>query len=43
MRLASVPTKSDPYLIAWIEAIRGEPLTEDDYGAGGVAPDAKPL
>jgi hypothetical protein len=36
-------TWGDPYLIAWLEAIRGGPLTEDDYRAGGIAPDANPL
>jgi hypothetical protein len=36
-------TWGDPYLTAWLEAIRGAPLTEDDYRAGGIAPDANCL
>lgn len=36
-------TWGDPYLTAWLEAIRGEPLTEGDYREAGVQPGEKPL
>jgi hypothetical protein len=36
-------TWGDPCLIAWLEAIRGEPLTEQDYQAEGLAPSDCPL
>jgi superfamily II DNA/RNA helicase len=36
-------TWGDPYLTAWLEAIRGEPLSEDDYRETGLRPDENPL
>jgi Helicase conserved C-terminal domain len=36
-------TWGDPYLTAWLEAIRGEPLSEDDYREIGLSPDENPL
>ena len=36
-------TWGDPYLLAWLEAIRGEPLTEGDYREGGLQPGENPL
>jgi ERCC4-related helicase len=36
-------TWGDPYLTAWLEAIRGEPLSEDDYREAGIALGANPL
>jgi hypothetical protein len=36
-------TWGDPYLQAWLLALRGEPLTDADYGALGLAPDQSPL
>jgi hypothetical protein len=32
-------TWGDPYLMAWLEAVRGTPLTEADYHAAGPTPD----
>jgi hypothetical protein len=31
-----------PYLTAWREAVRGEPLKETDYVAAGLAPESNP-
>jgi hypothetical protein len=36
-------TWGDPYLTAWLEAIRGEPLTEGDYREAGFQPGENPL
>jgi hypothetical protein len=36
-------TWGDPYLTAWLEAVRGEPLEEADYLAAGLAPGSNPL
>ena len=36
-------TWGDPYLTAWLEAVRGEPLAEADYLAAGLAPGSNPL
>ena len=36
-------TWGDPYLPAWLEVIRGEPLSEDDYREIGLSPDENPL
>ena len=36
-------TWGDPYLLAWLEVIRGEPLNEDDYREIGLSPDENPL
>ena len=36
-------TWGDPYLAAWLEAVRGEPLCEDDYRDAGLAPGENPL
>jgi hypothetical protein len=36
-------TWGDPYLTAWPEPIRGEPLKEADYVAAGLAPEANPM
>jgi hypothetical protein len=36
-------TWGDPYLTAWLEAIRGEALTEEDYREAGLPPGATPL
>jgi hypothetical protein len=36
-------TWGDPYLQAWLLAVRGEPLTDMDYRTVGVAPDQNPL
>jgi hypothetical protein len=35
-------TWGDPYLTAWLEAVRGAPLTEADYHTAGQASDANP-
>lgn len=35
-------TWGDPYLTAWLEAVRGAPLTEADYHTAGLTPDANP-
>ena len=35
-------TWGDPYLMAWLEAVRGTPLTKADYHMAGLAPDANP-
>ena len=36
-------TWGDPYLHAWLLAVRGEPLTPDDYHTLGLAPEQNPL
>jgi hypothetical protein len=36
-------TWGDPYLTAWREAFRGEPLAEADYLAAGLAPGSNPM
>jgi hypothetical protein len=36
-------TWGDPYLTAWLEAIRGVPLTEEDYREAGLQPGKNPL
>jgi ERCC4-related helicase len=36
-------TWGDPYLTAWLEAIRGGPLTEEDYREAGLQPGENPL
>ncbi len=36
-------TWGDPYLMAGLEVVCGEPLTEADYGAAGATVDANPL
>jgi hypothetical protein len=36
-------TWGDPYLIAWLEAVRGEPLTETDYRLAGLEADRNPF
>ena len=36
-------TWGDPYLTAWLEAIRGEPLSEADYREAGLSPGENPL
>jgi hypothetical protein len=36
-------TWGDPYLMTWLEAVRGEPLKEADYLADGLAPGSNPL
>jgi hypothetical protein len=36
-------TWGDPYLAAWLGAVRGEPLKEADYGAAGLAPGSNPM
>jgi hypothetical protein len=36
-------TWGDPYLAAWLEAIRYEPLTEEDYQEAGFQPGENPL
>jgi hypothetical protein len=35
-------TWGDPYLTAWLEVIRGEPLIEEDYREAGLQPGANP-
>jgi hypothetical protein len=35
-------TWGDPYLTAWLEAVRGAPLTEADYHTAGLTPDVNP-
>jgi hypothetical protein len=35
-------TWGDPYLTAWLEAVRGAPLTEADYHMAGLTPGAHP-
>jgi hypothetical protein len=32
-------TWGDPYLTAWLEAVRGAPLSEADYHMAGLTPD----
>jgi hypothetical protein len=36
-------TWGDPYLTAWLEAVRGAPLKEADYQAAGLEPHENPL
>jgi hypothetical protein len=36
-------TWGDPYLTAWLEAVRCEPLAEADYLAAGLAPETDPM
>ena len=36
-------TWGDPYLTAWLEAVRGEPLSAADYLAANLTPEANPL
>jgi hypothetical protein len=36
-------TWGDPYLTAWLEVVRGEPLSEPDYRAAGLSSEANPL
>ena len=36
-------TWGDPYLAAWLEDVRGEPLTDGDYQAAGLTQDDNPL
>ena len=36
-------TWGDPYITAWLEAIRGELLTEEDYREAGLQPGENPL
>ena len=36
-------TWGDPYLTAWLEAVRGEPLAEADYVTAGLTPETNPL
>jgi hypothetical protein len=36
-------TWADPYLLAWLEAVRGEPLTKKDYRLAGSDPNRDPL
>ncbi len=36
-------TWGDPFLTAWLEAVRSEPLTEEDYRKAGLRPDQNPL
>jgi hypothetical protein len=36
-------TWGDPYLTAWLEAVRGEPLTEADYQVAGLSKEMNPL
>jgi hypothetical protein len=36
-------TWGDSYLVAWLEAVRSEPLTEADYRLGGLDVDRNPL
>jgi superfamily II DNA or RNA helicase len=36
-------TWGDPYLTAWLEAVRGEPLTDGDYQVAGLNPTERPL
>jgi ERCC4-related helicase len=36
-------TWGDPYLTAWLEAVRGEPLEETDYRAASLTPETNPL
>jgi ERCC4-related helicase len=36
-------TWGDPYLTAWLEAVRGEPLSEADYRAAGLSAEVNPL
>jgi hypothetical protein len=35
-------TWGDPYLTAWLEEVRGAPLSYTDYHTAGLAPDANP-
>jgi hypothetical protein len=36
-------TWGDPYLTAWLEALRGEPLSDDDYRTAGLQRDTNPF
>jgi hypothetical protein len=36
-------TWGDPYLTAWLEAVRGEPLADGDYQAAGLSRDDNPI
>jgi hypothetical protein len=36
-------TWGDPYLMAWLEAVRGDPLTDDDYKCVGLVREANPF
>jgi hypothetical protein len=36
-------TWGDPYLVAWLEALREEPLTDREYHECGIDPAANPL
>jgi hypothetical protein len=36
-------TWGDPYLTAWLEAVRGEPLAEADYQRTGLQVEVNPL
>jgi hypothetical protein len=36
-------TWGGPYLTAWLEAVRGEPLKEADYVAAGLALGTNPM
>jgi ERCC4-related helicase len=36
-------TWGDPYLTAWLEAVRGEPLAEADYQTAGLSSEVNPL
>jgi hypothetical protein len=36
-------TWGDPYLTAWLEAVRGDPLAEADYLAAGLAQGSNPM
>jgi hypothetical protein len=38
-----LPTWGDPYLVSWLEAVRGEPPSEADYRAAGLGPEVNPL
>jgi hypothetical protein len=37
------PTWGDPYLTAWLEAVRGEPLTGTDYLVANLTAEVNPL
>jgi len=36
-------TWGDPYLTAWLEVVRGAPLTEADYHTAGLTPDTNAI
>jgi hypothetical protein len=36
-------TWGDPYLTAWLEALRGEPLFDDDYRTAGLQRNTNPF